>query len=321
MTVTLREVIKQETPGSILRERKDDSTLIHKREFFIGDRPRVSTCSDVVWTRQNTLITCNLGGQAIHLFDYREGVEHLVHRQTIRSPYRLGGLALSPDGKWLAVTHSMPGFRVAIHAVGEDGSIEPNARRESAVLGKMFVHGVDFSPDGRFLFVTQFEVNSTIVTLDPLTLRIVRELPTPFVDPQPKFAKSACFTHDRRFMFIAYSARAQSSSRTTEALIAVHNYSVQDGVISAHQCLFDEGLGNVECLDMLPDGTILAVDQYESTVFTLSFDQAAMKLTRLNTVLSEKDGLRSPHGISVADHGAIAVTDHIDDVVRIYVPA
>jgi sugar lactone lactonase YvrE len=78
-------------------------------------------------------------------------------------------------------------------------------------------------------------------------------------------------------------------------------------------------LRNVEALDMCEDGTILAVDQYANRVFSVSFDSRAMSLTSQTTVLDADDGLGFPHGISVAAGGAVALTDHVCDGVRVFV--
>ena len=321
MADALRLVAIGETPDSVLRDRAGDATLVHKRPMFIGDRPRLSTCSDVVWIRSHTVVTCNLAGQALHVYDYRADACKLDHRQTVHTQFTLGGLALSPDEQWLAVTHSDPGFRVALHKISADGAVSSTPTRESPVLGRKFVHGVRFSPDGRYLVVAQFEISRNIVILDPHTLSVIRELPTPFASSDVLFAKSACFSLDARFVFVAYSRTASKAISSTSALIAVHAYSAVTGEFSDPISSFSKGLSNIESLDLLDGGTILAVDQYLNCVFAVSFNPDTMRLTSRRTVLDARNGLCSPHGISVAASGAVALTDHVSDSVRVYIPS
>jgi DNA-binding beta-propeller fold protein YncE len=119
-----------------------------------------------------------------------------------------------------------------LHAVTADGTIASAAAVESPVLGRKFVHGVRFSPDGRYLVVTQFTPRSSIVVLDAHTLAIVREIPTAFVSPDVQLAKAVCFSLDGRFVIAAYSKAATLASSNARAVIAVHAYANDTGEFS-----------------------------------------------------------------------------------------
>lgn len=85
MAIALHLVVTKETPNSVLRDRTDTTGLVHTNRFYIGDQPRLSTCSDVAWTRDNMVVTCNLTGQALHVYEYLASSSQAIHRQTIPS--------------------------------------------------------------------------------------------------------------------------------------------------------------------------------------------------------------------------------------------
>lgn len=192
------------------------------------------------------------------------------------------------------------------------------ADKASPVLGGSFVHAVQYSPDGRYLFVTQFETQSNIVVLDAESLEVITGYPTPYEGPDKRFAKSVCFTSDGRFAFVAYSSVASSVAATTSAVITVHGYSPETGRLSGPLALLGEGLFNIECLELLDDGILFAVDQYTNCVLEIAFDERTRQLSIASTVLGPADDLGSPHGIARSGTGMVALTDHEQDLVRIY---
>jgi len=294
---------------------------VHTNQFFVGDHQRLSTCSDVAWSRNNTLITCNLTNQAVHVHQYDEASPRLTHLQTIRAANRLGSVDVSPDGNWLAVAHSNPGHRVVLHQIDENGVVSEHPAKVSQALGDRFVHEVHFSRDGQFLLVPQFVQGRSLLVLDVSSLDIVHEYATSFEsDSGPQFPKSVRFSHDSSYAFVAYGTTASRESRSTEASIAVHDFSAATGELSEPISAISDGLANIECLAVLDERTLLAVDQYAACVFSVVFDEGARQLTEIQTVLDGKSGLSSPHGISINASGAIALTDHVLEGVRVYLP-
>jgi hypothetical protein len=131
--------------------------------FAVGDRRRYATCSDVAWFPGPYLAVINLYGQhlRIYRFDHHDAAGRaparlqLLHEVTEGIPAP-EGVSVSPDGRFLAIGHSLTeDIGVSLYRI-DPGSLLPGAR-ERLCRGSATVafHGVTFTPDSRHLAVTE----------------------------------------------------------------------------------------------------------------------------------------------------------------------
>src|SRR5262245_10411051 len=162
------------TPGAVVVEVDLDPGALRgagHRRLYAGRQARFATCSDVLWTRPDRVITVHLLMGTICVYDFLDDqpAPRLVLRSQLRDPAAIPqpeSLAGSPDGRWLAATHQTSGS-VVLFAIDSDGATD--ALRVAAVAGRTGdadLHGIAFSPDSEFLVYTTIDA--------PGGLRIMR---------------------------------------------------------------------------------------------------------------------------------------------------
>jgi hypothetical protein len=141
-----------------------DARIRGLEPFVVAGRKRFATCSGVAWFRGYHLAVVNLYGGHLRVYRFHpsgDGADRLARLELLHE--RIEGLsypedvAVSPDGKLLAITHSMSDdLGVSLHQV-DAVSLTPGPAEEvlrRGTRGSAF-HGVRFSPDSRHVAFTE----------------------------------------------------------------------------------------------------------------------------------------------------------------------
>ena len=306
-------------PDSVLRQRSGDISLEENpSEVFIGEKPRFSTCSDVTWLDENIIVTSNLNGQSLHSFEFNELTCSLEHKQTIRLNFRAGGIDYLANERVIAVTNSTKKKNVALFRVDENGVIHNDSFKESKQVGEKFIHSVQFTPGGKFLFATQNARNPSIVTLNRESLEIISNFKN--YPQRPKcLAKSLCFTADKRWMFCSWANKAKPELNDVESYISIHAYDSGRGTFSKALYASPVMKCHLEGISFLGDDVILAVDQYGSRILQFFFDAKTIALSSPLEIYKTNNGWSSLHGGETSPSNKyLAVTDHVLDAVHVF---
>src|SRR6516162_10807544 len=141
----------------------DASNLSDFVPFAVGERKRYATCSDVAWFPGPYLAVINLYGEHLRIYRF----DH--HGTAGRAPARLQllheitegvpapeGVSVSPDGKLLAVGHSLTeDIGISLYPI-DPQSLRPGARQRvccGSAAGAF--HGVTFTSDVSDIAVTE----------------------------------------------------------------------------------------------------------------------------------------------------------------------
>ncbi|MDE3231079.1 MAG: YncE family protein, partial [Chloroflexota bacterium] len=133
-----------------------------------------------------------LGAYHIFVSDLLSGDVYSLGTATTHAARSTHGLGLSPDGHSLYVTDSVGGQLVVYHLSGGQLS-DPHAVR----VGAQPVHTVA-SPDGRYVFVTNFS-GASVSVVDTRTWKVVKDIKTPaaphsiVASPDGRYAYVACY--------------------------------------------------------------------------------------------------------------------------------
>ena len=129
--------------------------------FTVAGRQRYSTCSGVAWVNSYYLAVVNIYGSHLRVYRFRPGHDfdgeaarlELLHEMSEGIAYP-EDVVVSANGSLLAVTHSMTrDFGVSLHRI-DPISLAPGPAIETVRRGIGF-HGLNFSPDSRYLAFTQ----------------------------------------------------------------------------------------------------------------------------------------------------------------------
>ena len=133
-----------------------------------------------------------LGAYHIFVSDLLSGDVYSLGAQTFPAARSTHGLGLSPDGKSLYATDSVGDQLLVFHLSGGRLSDE-----HAVKVGAQPVHMVA-SPDGRYVFVTNFS-GASVSVVDTRTWRVVRTIVTPaaphsiVTSPHGRYAYVACY--------------------------------------------------------------------------------------------------------------------------------
>lgn len=324
--------------GLVLSHRAERSVLDGPRAaelqpFAVGGRMRRATCSGVAWFRGRHLAAVNLYGGHLRIYRFHGGDDgeagaprlELLHEMTegVRCPE---DVAVSPDGRHLAITHSMSDdLGVSLHRL-DAGSLAPDPagrHLRGGRIGAAF-HGVNFSPDSRHLAFTRIG--------EPAYVEVVRVdspsgHPTCRLDSRvaPMQPKAVAFSRDGRYAAItmAHDIRPDPEPRTGGTL-SIHRFDAATGVLEPEPMArlggASEALRCPEMCTFLPTRSatrypVLVADQAADAVAAFEFDAGAGALAFRGFFAT---GLDFPHGLeATADGRLVAITNYGDDTLRI----
>lgn len=326
----LTDLMRPETVLSHVTERSIlDGDLTRYRPLAIGDRPRWATCSGVAWFRGHHLAVVNLYGEHLRVYRFHPGDVasgtaprlELLHERTHGFCYP-EDVAAAPNGRLLAVTHSMgDDFGVTLHAV-DPVSLAPKAPGKMLRLGAYF-HGLSFSPDSRHVAFTDIGRTGSVevMRVGSLFRRRTCLLENRHGELKPK---SVAFSPDGQFAVIGLSPNAGVAGVVAGAMLSIHRFDAARGVIEPEPVaelddlgIQPAGLEICAFLPRMPGPTygILTTNQAADVVTAFEFRPAERRLAFLGVF---QDGLTFPHGIDVsADGEFVAVTNYGDDTLRI----
>jgi len=299
--------------------------------FTVNGRKRLATCSGVSWFRGYHLAVVNLYGCHLRIYRFHPGEDgggeparvELLHELSEGISYP-EDVAVSRDGKWVAVTHSMSDRSgVSLHSFDES-SLGPSPVGETIRLGLAY-HGVRFSPDSRHLAFTEVDWpgHVEVVRLEAGSWGRTCWFENRHASLKPK---SVAFSHDARFVAIASALNVSQEGvgGASGGLLSVHRFDASAGQI-ADEALAElrgagVGLGNPEMCTFLPGSPvnpyrILVADQGSDVVAEHEFDptERTLAFTRVFA-----DGLSFPHGLDASSDGRfVAITNYGDDTLRV----
>jgi 6-phosphogluconolactonase (cycloisomerase 2 family) len=317
------------TPNSVLYGR-GKSTV---QEIRVEQRVRLATCSGVAWFHHSCLATLNLASGSIHVYKFDQDKQELALIQALENQAHLSTsseLAVSPDGRWMAVSRSFEGtvFVYAIHPQKHTLSASPI--RSFSMPGDWYVHGVCFSPDGRTLAymtidkvshlrVCQFDVNAE-GDLPDITVR--QSIRNSFGRHKPK---SAAYSPDGRFLVVVYSPNAGARRWPFNRRSRLAVFSVQSDRSLRSKPIFTAGdefaTACPEDVCFYPSGDrILISNQSNDTLVELGFNRATGELGPVLSFFAKSHAqLSFPHGVSMTDDGRyLAVANNGDDRVLLF---
>jgi DNA-binding beta-propeller fold protein YncE len=299
------------------------------KPFVVAGRKRLATCSGVAWFRGYHLAVVNLYGR--HLRTYRFHPQgdaqpprlELLHELTDGLSYP-EDVAVSPDGKLLAISHSMSHeVGVSLHSI-DPVSLAPSPIVKTLRAGVAF-HSVKFSPDSRHLAFTEIGnpgfVEIVRVSSPQLERTCLLENRHGSLKP-----KSIAFSDDGDFAFVSMTLNVtpRLEVQSSGGALFVHRFDAENGVIGTEVLAELRGtdifLGNVEICRVLPHVPgkpyrILLVNQGADLVSAFEFDPVAHSLSLAGIFAS---GLSFPHGLDVSHDGKyVAITAYGDDSLHI----
>jgi DNA-binding beta-propeller fold protein YncE len=328
----LTNLMRPETVLSHVTERSilDAPDLNRYRPLAVGGRARRATCSGVAWFGGHHLAVVNLYGQHLRVYRFQPGDAvsdkaprlDLLHERTQGLSYP-EDVAVAPNGRMLAVTHSMSNdVGVTLHAV--DPVSLANTAGTLLRRGPYF-HGLNFSPDSRHLAFT--EIGPTgyveVIRVGSFLRRRTCLLENQHAPLKPK---SVAFSQDGRFAVIGLSMNAseQAGDVVSGAMLSIHRFDARRGIIESEPLaesrdvgVWPAGLDICAFLPPMPGQTygVLTTNQAADMVTAFEFRPDDRRLAFVGVF---QDGLAFPHGVDVsADGNFVAVTNYGDDTLRI----
>lgn len=272
-----------------------------------------------------------LGAYHIFVSDLVSGDVYSLGAQTYVAARSAHGLGLSPDGSSLYISDSIGDRLVVYHLRG--GRLSD---AHTVTVGAQPVHMVA-SPDGRYVFVTNFS-GSSVSVVDTTTWKLAGSIPTPaaphsiVLSPDGRFAYVACYLGAaiaildiaRRTIVGTITLPAQARpyglmiSRDGRYLYTSDNFSSQLYTVdtTTHKAIAATQVGlRPALIARSPDGSRLYVangGSHDLSVVDIASDPAAPHVLA-STAL---DGY--PHGVSVTPDGRyVIVADTVSGDVEV----
>ena len=306
------------TEPSILTEVENSKYV----PYFVGERSRFATCSGVSWFNGPKLAVVNLYGNHLRFyqFDPSSNEPLLLLAETTAGLSCPENVTVSPDGLTMAIAHSLStAHGLSLHKV-TNLPAERNLNGQMIRLGTY--HGLDFSPDSRFLAVTEVAGKGSVEVIHSDTFESVCLLPHAYPDLKPK---GISFSNDSLFVAIVYAANIQSSKQTGRFPLAidVHEFDRAKGIIKSNPVASTviegaDGASYENCSFLpthSPQYSLLIASQADDQILTYIFCSTSQKITYAGICASH---MSFPHGIDISEDGRyLAVTNYGDDTLRI----
>jgi len=327
--------VRPQRPISVvtLDGQSPDEIEFEGRSLFIGQRRRLATASDIAWLGDDRLVVVYLLTSTIATFAFSDDVDgpRLRPLEIVRSRPGLeqpAGLAVSPDGSWLAMTNTAEGCISVVSSLDVQGVATGPVTSSVPVPGDRNLHGIAVSPDTRWIAFTSVDKPGGLrvaqVVGDPrggacLSIGSIVEN-----EHQPLVPKGVGFTPDGRFLVVAYGCNAGGVRlRVPKGFVEVRQFDSESGGIGGVVSRSGESLPLVvgETVTVLPDGSaVVVVDQVAERVLLIDLDPVDGRLGKVTDRIGwSAGGLSFPHGSAVSpDQSLLAITNYGDGSIRFF---
>lgn len=302
--------------------------------FFAGSRRRRATVGALVWAEGRYLITGHLLSSTLVVYRADTTGDHLELRRVARtapSPAidQPEDLAITPDGRHLAVTNSGSGALTLIDLDALLTGGEVRSVGGARVPDDRVLHGVDVSPDGRWIVFSTIDTPGglRVVAVDdvlaagPDRLVAAHALDDPVQREKPK---AVVFTPDGAHLMLAYGPNVGSTRvARPRGWVEVREWNTatgQPGPVVARQAPPGPACG--EDVAFLPDGeTFVVTDHVGDAAHFMRWDHRSRSLTVLDqpSIGWVRGGLRAPHGCVLTPDGrAVVIASYGDASLRVF---
>lgn len=301
--------------------------------FFAGTRRRSATAGALAWLDDDHLLVGHLVTST--LLVYR--VENADGAPTF---HRVGGVSEVPGLDLPTDLAVVPGRRVAVTSSGTgtldlldaSGFVDGEGL---ALLGRAHhagdrnVHGVDVSPDGRWLVYSTIDLPGglRVVAVDALLAAGPQDAVEPLAihdEPLSAKPKGVAFSADGRHLVLTYGPNvgAEVGDRIV-GWIEVRSWDTDLGRTGEVVARLEvPGMSCPEALAPFPDGeTFVVTDHVEDGAWFVRLDPHTGELQPVDGVGIgwSRGGLRAPHGCVVTPGGkAVVVASYGDATVRVF---
>ncbi|MED4585444.1 hypothetical protein P9578_21985 [Brevibacillus choshinensis] len=326
------------TPGSILNLDNPPLFLVPIPNRPEANRERYGTCTDVGWYNNDRyLAVLNLAMATLHIYAFNKQDHSLELLQTLSNQHGMqlywpDMLAISKDGKYLAITNTKPGMcSVNIYRIDPHSQLIDPVPFQVLRYHDSIFHGVRFSPDSRYLVCTTTE-GSGIILIYRLhqneggDLDVILHQVLPNSRYAPFKPKSIDFSGDASLLAICFGPSGGTESYPSYGVLAVYKWDHIQGTLGTEPVCELKEKPELSC----PDGISFSHDEESSflvvqsqsndTVVFYPFDKKTNQIDPQFVALTNPEAQISfPHGFSLtSDDRYLALSNYGDDKVTIY---
>lgn len=287
---------------------------------FAANRPRYSTCGGVSWLSDNRLVSVNMQGCFIQIYEFsNEGLTALTplfrydntHGMDLARPENIG---ISRSGQIITIPNMSSG-KVQFYFTDSCEGIIPFP--VMTIAGNR-AHGTRFSQDDRFLaYASTGDCGVSIYSIFPKPALVMK---TGVLSP-PMKPKSMDFSLDGRFIVIGSCINLTDKEGTSSGIISVYPFDSKTGKIGANRVSETKVIDSVETLVFHPDGThFFTTDQINDRIYGHRFNTSSGEIEATWIALAGKSSeLFLPHGLDFSPDGRyLAISNYGDDKVTIH---
>lgn len=293
--------------------------------FTVGDRKRYATCSGVAWISNRMLVTVNLYGQHLRVYEVsdesKNGSMSLIY-ENARDISFPESVTISPNKKLMAISHTMSATKgLSIQTIECNDGFEIKSTKD---IRKGTYHSLAFSPNSRFLAATEIGQIGFVEIIDTMTER------TTFLQPSrlsPLRPKSVAIAPDGEFLVIISGAvvKPTNTEESSISVLSLHRFNQNAGIfedIPVAELEFANGkYVSIEdcCVIASHQGShifnLICVDQANDKIQKFSCNTHTFEIHHVGTI---SENVSFPHGIDVSPSGKnLAVANYGDNSIRI----
>jgi len=310
--------------------------------LFAAANPRYATCTGVVWTRPDRLVTAYLLGRAFvtSTFIVPDGDDAGTGRDRIAIERRavmgdtpelglITNVKRSRDGHWIVYGDDTFGH-AAVCTVDPATGAPTGIAGTVHVAGDTILHAAAFSPDGRHLLYSSIGVPGGLriarFTGDPATGTVTFGPVTCTPNPGfPAAIKALDFSPDGRWLAVGYGANAGgvSGRPQTRSFVDIHPWDAATGTLGPPVARSPRRwrAGGIEDVTWLASGDrLLVTDQFRDQALVVDCDPTTGTLGPVRARIGwAAGGLHAPHGCAQSPDGRwLAITNYGDGSLRIF---
>jgi WD40 repeat protein len=326
-------------PSAVVIDTEEEPARMAERgktALYVGMLRRFATCTGVGWLDTDHVVTAYLLTGSIAV--YRSPTQHAAPTQRMWCERGiLGGavpttLAVNREGTLVAIPFSTSAATPAQVAIARvdvaSGCVDLDGATVVPSTGDRNLHGVDFTPDGRFLVWSSIDLRSNGLRIVPLCEPQHTGGP-PTVGPATSVVndttevppKGVAMSPDGRFIALAHGANASfGKRRAPSGRLDVRVWS--DGMPGEVVSTVTADMVCPEDVSFHPSGHVIAVtDQIDERAHLFAIDPSTGRVepTPLATISWAGGGLSAPHACAFSPDGNwLAITNYGDGSLRYF---